>query len=96
MNFPPVRADFGVVAGDSFHRDGLADRRQIARKPGYAFGHNAARAIHALYFGVFADADIRVAVVSFCYLSDEPTDRCVSGHFVGPAIGVLGNQLTDG
>jgi hypothetical protein len=96
MNLPPVRADFGVVAGDSFYSDGLADWRQIARKPGNAFGHNAARAIHAFDFGIFADADIRVTVASFRDLSDEPTDGSMRGHFVGPAIGILGDQLTEG
>src|SRR6266481_4360988 len=95
MNLPPVSADLGVVSSDSFHCDWLADWRQIARKPGYAFGNNASRAIHALYFGIFANADIRVAVASFCHLSDEPTDRSVRRHFVGPAIGILGDQLTD-
>src|SRR5579859_140508 len=96
MNFPPVSADFGVVSGDSFHGNGPSDWRQVARKPGNALGHNAARAIHALYFGIFANADIRVAVASFCHLSDEPADGGVGRHFVGPAVGILGNQLTDG
>src|SRR5580692_5668496 len=96
MNLPPVSADFGVVSGDSFHCDGLTDWGHVARKPGYALGHNAARAVHAFYFGVFADANVRVAVASFCYLGDEAADRSMRRHFVRPAIGILGNQLNDG
>ena len=65
MNLPPVRADFGVVAGDSFHRNRLANLWRNARNLGYALGHNATRAIHAFYFGVFANANVRVAVVFF-------------------------------
>jgi len=96
MNLPPMSADFGVVAGDSFYGDGLANWGQIARKPGNAFGDDAAVAIHALDFGVFANADVGVAVGSFCHLGDESTDRGMRGHSVGPAIGIFGNQLIDG
>ena len=31
-----------------------------------------------------------------CHLSDEAADRRVRRHFVGPAVGVFGNQLSDG
>ena len=96
MNLPPVSADVGVVSGNALHGNGPTDLRYIARNLGYALGHNAMRAIHALYFGVFANANVGVAVASFCHLSDEAADRRVRRHFVGPAVRVFGNQLSDG
>src|SRR3974390_1831299 len=41
MNLPPVSADLGVVLGDAFYSDGLADSRDIAGKFGYALRDDA-------------------------------------------------------
>lgn len=77
VNFPIVSADFGVVASDALYGDGPTDCRQVAGNLGYALRYNATPAIHALYFGVFANTNIGVAVGCFGDLCDEPTHGSV-------------------
>src|SRR5580704_4132554 len=95
VDLPPVGADLGVVTGDAFHGDGLANLRHVAGNLGNAFGDDAACAIHALDLGVFTNANVRVAVGAFGHLGDETADRSVRGHLVGPAVGVFRDQLAD-
>ena len=57
-------AGLGIVARGAFYGDGLADRRQIAGQLRNATRHHATRAIHAVHFGVLADAHGGVAVAS--------------------------------
>src|SRR6202140_2497526 len=96
IDLPPVSPHFGFISGDPLDGDRLSDLRYLARNLRDALGHDAARSVHAIYSRVFTDANVCVAVVSFCHLSDEPAHSRMGCHFVSPAVRIFANQLAYG
>ena len=95
INLPPVSPDFGIISGDALNCDRFSDLRYFAWNLRYAFGHDAARSVHAVYSRVLTDANVCVAVVSFRYLSDEAAHSRMGCHSVSPAVRIFANQLAD-
>src|SRR5580693_5830004 len=68
INLPPVSPHFGFVSADPLDGDRLSNLRHIAWKLGYALRNDAVRSVHAFHSRAFTDANVGVAVVSFCDL----------------------------
>src|ERR1700730_5359334 len=95
INLPPVSSHFGFISSDPLNGDRLPDLRYLAWNLRYALRHDAARPVHAVYSWVFTDANVCVAVLSLCHLSDEAAHGRMGGHSVSPAVRIFANQLAD-
>src|SRR5467141_4396059 len=95
INLPPVSPHFGFISGDPLDCDWLSDLRYLAWNLRYALRHDAVCSVHAHCFRAFADANVCVAVVSFCHLRNEATHSRMGCHSVGPAVRIFANQLAN-
>src|SRR5712691_10610875 len=95
MNLPPMMPDFGVIPTDSPNRDRPSDSRHLARKLRNAFGHDAVRPIHAIYFWVVTDADVYVTVFFFSGVGDKTTHGNMRPHFLRPSIRIFADQFAN-
>src|SRR5213079_2538154 len=95
INLPPVSPHFCFISGDPLNCDRLSDLRYLAWNLRYALRHDAVCSVHAHYFRAFTDANVCVAVVSFCHLGNEAAHSRMGCHFVSPAVRIFANQLTD-
>ena len=93
VDLPPVISDCCIVAGDALNVYRHSDLWQLAWKVRYAFGLDATRPIHALYFRIVTDPNAHIALWFSCDISDEASHGHACCHILGPAVRIFENQL---